>query len=371
MSLLLFLEKKMPPAVFARLRRLFSIKQRFLLGRISTSGRLCSLYYTFFSSAFRREQQAVAAGLALHHSPVDQNSNRTLLRRNIHRIEKGLLMRPRRERFALAYIVDTATCYRECTQAECANEWAKDLAWAHDILERYFEVVQGGDQVELAREIFLNVDQPLEEKGGRIPYSRSGLCRVYYADFAHLAKRRRSVRWFLQTPVPHALIDKAVEVAAESPTACNRQPFFYRFFDEPEALRCLRPLPLGTAGFGHNIPVLCAVIGDLSAYYGERDRHGIYVDAALSIMTFMYALETLGLSSCSLNWSDIESLEKRAERLLGLKKHERIVMFIALGYPDPQGLVAFSQKKDLYSLRSYNQPTIVSEEKDAVSVQKK
>ncbi len=303
----------------------------------------------------------MAAGLALHHSPTDQNSNRTLLRRNIHRIEKGLLMRPRRDRFALSYIVDTVNCYTECTKAERAEEWLKDLAWAHDILEHYFEVVQGGNQVERAREIFLHVDQPAEEKGGRIPYSRRGSCRVPFDDFAHLAKRRRSVRWFLQTHVPHALIDKAVEVAAESPTACNRQPFFYRFFDDPEALKCLRPLPLGTAGFDHNIPVLCAVIGDLSAYYGERDRHGIYVDASLSIMSFMYALETLGLSSCSLNWSEIESLEKRAERMLGLKNHERIIMFIALGYPDPQGLVAFSQKKDLRSLRSYNQPTVVPE----------
>lgn len=360
MSLLLFFEKRMPPAVFARMRRVFSMKQRLLLHKISGSGRLCSFYYFFFSSAFRREQQAVAAGLALHHSPADENSNRTLLRRNIHRIEKGLLMRPRREHFALSYILDTVNCYADCTKAERADEWAVDLAWAHDILETYFEVVHGGDQVERAREVFRYIDQPAEESGGRIPYSRRGSCRVSFEDFAHLAKRRRSVRWFLQTPVPHALVDQAVEVAAESPTACNRQPFFYRFFDDPEALECLRPLPLGSAGFGHNIPMLCAVIGDLSAYFGERDRHGIYVDAALSIMSFMYALETLGLSSCSLNWSDIESQERRAEKLLGLKKHERIIMFIALGYPDPQGLVAFSQKKDLYSLRSFNQPTVSS-----------
>lgn len=359
MSLLFSLEKKMPPAVFAWMRSAFSLKQRLVLKPISGSRLLCSLYYAFFSPAFRREQQAVAAGLALHHSPADQNSKRTLLRRNIHRIEKGLLMQPRRESFALSYIVDTVNCYKECSKVDCAAEWAKDLAWAHDILVHYFEVVQGGDQVERAREIFLHVDQPAEEKGGRIPYSRRGSSRVSYDDFAHLARRRRSVRWFLQTPVPHGLIDKAVEVAGEAPTACNRQPFFYRFFDDPEALKCLRPLPRGTAGFEHNIPMLCAVIGDLSAYYGERDRHGIYVDASLSIMSFMYALETLGLSSCALNWSDIESQEKEAEEMLGLKKHERIIMFMALGFPDPQGLVAFSQKKDLRSLRSFNQPTVV------------
>jgi len=107
--------------------------------------------------------------------------------------------------------------------------------------------------------------------------------------------------------------------------------------------------------------MLCAVIGDLSAYYGERDRHGIYIDSSLSIMSFMYALETLGLSSCPLNWPDIETLERRAENLLELKRHERVIMFIAIGYPDPQGLVAYSQKKDLHSLRSFNQPKLAAD----------
>ena len=348
----------MPPTVFAWIHQFFDMKERFLLAHLSRSRLLCNLYYAFISPVFRREQQAVTAGLALLHSPSDQNSNRTVLRRNIHRLEKGLLMRPRRNSFALSYIVDTASCYEKCCNDDSAANWAKDLAWAHDILEHYFEVVEGGEQVETAREIFLRAPSPSEEKGGRIPYSRRSSCRVSFDDFMHLAKHRRSVRWFLQTPVPHTLIDKAVEVAAEAPTACNRQPFFYRFFDDPDALNCLRPLPLGTAGFEHNIPVLCAVIGDLSACYGAHDRHEIYVDASLSVMTFMYALETMGLSSCPLNWSEIESQEKEAERLLGLKKHERVIMFIALGYPDPQGLVAFSQKKDLPGLRSYNQPKI-------------
>ncbi len=163
MSLMVFLEKKLSPAVLAWLRRAFSMKQRIVLRGISTSGWLCTLYYTFFSRAFRREQQAVAAGLALHHSRVDQNSKRTLLRRNIHRIENGLLMRPRRDRFALSYIVDTVNCYKDCSTADRAAEWAKDLAWAHDILEQYFAVVTGGEQAERALD---NISRHRSSLGG-------------------------------------------------------------------------------------------------------------------------------------------------------------------------------------------------------------
>ena len=81
----------------------------------------------------------------------------------------------------------------------------------------------------------------------------------------------------------------------------------------------------------------------------------IYIDASLSAMAFMYALETMGLSSCPINWPDIEEREKKAEKLLNLRQEERIIMAISLGYPDPEGLVAYSAKKDLDQIRSYNE----------------
>jgi hypothetical protein len=39
---------------------------------------------------------------------------------------------------------------------------------------------------------------------------------------------------------------------------------------------------------------------------------------------------------------------------IGLEADERPVMCIAVGYPDPDGLVAYSQKKPLGQLRRYN-----------------
>ncbi len=68
-------------------------------------------------------------------------------------------------------------------------------------------------------------------------------------------------------------------------------------------------------------------------------------DASLAAMQFMLALETLGLASCPINWPDIEPLERRMDRELGLPPHLRPVMLIALGYPDPKGGVPYSAKK--------------------------
>ncbi|MGH2624131.1 MAG: nitroreductase family protein, partial [Sphingobacterium sp.] len=84
------------------------------------------------------------------------------------------------------------------------------------------------------------------------------------------------------------------------------------------------------------------------------DRHVIYIDASLASMSFMLALETMGLSSCAINWPDIETREQKMDKFLNLKAHQRALMCIGVGYPDPEGLVAYSEKRPLDQIRKYN-----------------
>ena len=149
------------------------------------------------------------------------------------------------------------------------------------------------------------------------------------------------------------MIDKAVEVAVQSPSACNRQPYRFVVFDDPASVAQASRLPMGVAGFDHNFPAIVAVVGRLRAYPHVRDRHVIYIDGALAAMSFMFALETQGVSSCSINWPDIPEREEAAAKLLKLDPDERIVMFISLGYAADTGLVPYSQKLSLEEARSY------------------
>src|SRR5690554_5698626 len=76
------------------------------------SGFLSSLYYTVFNSSFNRENQAVLAGKVKHiKEAVEIKSNYFLLVRNTHRLEKGLLMRPRRDVFGTEFITETIDSY--------------------------------------------------------------------------------------------------------------------------------------------------------------------------------------------------------------------------------------------------------------------
>lgn len=345
-----------PQSGIDKIKHIRNAYNRSILGLFSSSSLLSSLYYAFFSSAFRREHHGVLFGKYKYSQLIESDENSSyLLRRNIHRLEKGLLMKPRKDIFATAYIGETVDSYKKILLNKNRNIEKQELQWFHDVLQEYFSIVGSEPKINRAKQKFLTLNHFCNQQQS-IPYKRNldKPTSVNYEQFWELCQRRRSVRWYLPQPVPRELLDKAISAAALSPSACNRQPFEFRIFDKPELVEQVSSMPMGTVGFNHNFPVIIAVVGKLRAYFSERDRHVIYIDASLAAMSFMYALETLGLSSCPINWPDIEMKEQKISSFLNLEPDERVIMLISVGYPDPEGMVAYSQKKTLNQIRRYN-----------------
>lgn len=317
------------------------------------SGFLASLYYAFFSSAFQREHRAVLSGKVNHQK---ENGKFYLLVRNIHRLEKGLLMRPRRNTFGMRYISETVDAFCRLSKSESFNSHREQFQWFGDVLNEYFTVVTLNSQLMALKNKFEKQNHSSLKHPLKIPYNRrqKDFSKISFEEFYLLTKQRRSVRWFEKRKVPRELIDKALLAANQSPSACNRQPFEYFIIDDPKFLKTAVKLPMGTAGYDHSIPMLVIAVGNLDAYFSERDRHLIYIDTSLANMAFMLALETLGLSSCPINWPDIEGREQAMSEFLQLKKYQRPIMCIGVGYPDAQGMVAFSEKRQIENLRKYN-----------------
>ncbi|MBQ0744707.1 MAG: nitroreductase family protein [Pseudomonas sp.] len=317
------------------------------------------VHYAFFSDAFDHEAQAVVEGQLRHvRNRSGVESSNFFLRRAVHRIEKGLIMQPRRDVFALDYIEQTVEAYSRSLGGSVDSY---EICWAHDVLAAYFEMSATHPVINRARERFLAFKSPhdiaddLRHEGeSRVPFAAGdAVAPVSYASFTQLCMKRRSVRWYDGRAVPRQIIDQAVELAVQSPSACNRQPFRFIVFDDPQDIAQVSELPMGVAGFNHNFPAMVAIVGRMRAYPHARDRHVIYIDGALAAMSFIYALETLGVSSCSINWPDIPERERAATKLLGLEPDERIVMFISLGYAAHESLVPYSQKISLEEARVY------------------
>jgi nitroreductase len=301
---------------------------------------------------YRREMGVVAGGLRLHRSRVPAGSGSSAaLRRGIHRIEKGLSMRPRLPVFAEDYILETVEAFAEL--ARSPNAEPLELRWAYRVLEAYFGLVSETPIIAAARARFTSLES-LSDEGSEqpIPFSFRGSRRdsVSIDSFKELCAGRHSVRWFLDRSVPRECIDRAVICASMSPSACNRQPYFFRYLEGRDQASQVAEIAMGTGGYSHQIPALVVVLGDWSAIEFERDRHLPYIDGSLAAMSFMLALETMGLASCAINWPDIEDRERTMDRVLELPVHIRPIMLIAVGYPDPDGLVPYSQKKPTSSL---------------------
>lgn len=270
------------------------------------------------------------------------------LRRAIHRLEKGLTMRPRASIFALDYIDEAVDFY--VTAMASNNGEPGELRWAHDVLQLYFATVDSHPRIDSARAKFAET-MPTVEVGagatGHVPYEYSNLppVSVGYSDLMALVRHRKSVRWFLEREVPLEFLHMALDAALQAPSACNRQPFLWRVVNSAERAKRVAEIAMGTVGYAHNIPCVVVVLGDFGAFEHSRDRHVPYIDASLAAMQFMLALETLGLASCPINWPDIAKLERRMGAELGLPPHVRPVMLIAVGYADPLGLVAYSERR--------------------------
>ena len=73
---------------------------------------LASIYYSLFSRTFGREHKAVLAGKIAYEQNLKRiGESSILLRRNIHKLEKGLIMQPRRDIFAEGVIEETIEFY--------------------------------------------------------------------------------------------------------------------------------------------------------------------------------------------------------------------------------------------------------------------
>lgn len=351
-----FLKKHIPTNLVNIVKIIrFNIEMK--IGAVASKSRKITDIYYAIGDAFSNEHNAVLKGrLAYHISHKDIGDSCALLRRNTHRLEKGLIMRPRRSVFAEGFILETVECYQNAIVSPRLAQ--NEKKWATDVLDEYFRIIGSTKVTDRARSSYEEA-----RKRANIEFDAASLIPAYESSFKpytynqlpksaitideleKLFVKRRSVRWYKKSLVPKELLQKAANLASLAPSACNRQPYRFAFCNDKGKAVAIAKCAEGTAGFAENVPAIIAIIGDLSSYPYERDRHLIYIDGSLGAMQLMLALETLGLSSCSINWPEVDASERKIRKIIDLEDYERVVMLLAVGYADTEGGIPFSQKK--------------------------
>lgn len=166
-----------------------------------------------------------------------------------------------------------------------------------------------------------------------------------FVAFSHLSDMRRSVRDFRSGPVPAEVLANAVSVAKLSPSACNRQPCRVHAFADREEIDALLMFQNGNRGFGHTAPLLLVLTAEANGFFDASERYQPYVDGGLFAMSLIYALQAQGLSSCCLNWCVEPATDYQAHIRANIRESEIIVMYIAVGYAQPNAVVPRSPRR--------------------------
>ena len=269
------------------------------------------------------------------------------LRRDIHRLEKGLANEQPRSVFAESFIRETID--RLARVKRSAEPEGNTIAWAEAVLNQYFGMCQDTEIVREARVRYQSL-VPENAQPTWCPYleqDRPSL-DVGFDALYQLALRRRSVRYYIDKTVEFDVVEKAMRVAALCPSACNRQSFRFLFYNDKHIVRDISQMPGGFAGC--QVPSIVVVVGSYRGYFDERDVLVPIIDASLAAMAFLFALETLGLSSVCMNWPALPDRDEAIRRLIHLEDDEFVAMLIGVGYPDPEGKIPYSGKRDINRL---------------------
>lgn len=165
-------------------------------------------------------------------------------------------------------------------------------------------------------------------------------------SFFDLAFSRSSIRNFNgQANIED--INKAVEVSINTPSVCNRKPWKVHYYQKKEDIQRLLKFQNGNLGFRDNIPGLIIITGNLKEMEFAYERHQIFTEGGLFSMTLIYALQSLGIGTCCLNWCSKPLNDWKTHKEAKIPHDEEIIMFMAVGLYDNNIKVTVSPKKPI------------------------
>jgi len=145
-------------------------------------------------------------------------------------------------------------------------------------------------------------------------------------------RTRRSIRKYLDRPVPEELVQTLLAAAMQAPSARNQQPWQFVVIDDGAILAKI-PKFMPNAAMAAEAPLAILVCGDLSL---EKSPGYWMVDCAAAVENMLLAAHSLGLGAV---WCGVYPREKRMEslrQLISLPKNVIAHSLVVLGYAAEQ-----------------------------------
>jgi nitroreductase len=272
-----------------------------------------------------------------------------LVTMDYHRLEKGLSLRSPRPDFGASTASDL---FRNLQILQDLNHRTSTWHIALGVLHKYiaFRRDNGCDvqQLEkLANELGRKDEEHLPTCGGTIDIVANDILSAAKTCPEAFFNSRHSIRDFSSAHVDRELVQSAVKIALRSPSVCNRQPWRVIAIDNPSTLGKVLELQNGNRSFRSQIPCVLTVFCDLTQFVSVGERNQAWIDGGMFSMSLVYALHSLGLGTCCLNWSVELETDTQLRQQLRLPESAAVVMMIAVGHLPERLKVASSARKSV------------------------
>jgi nitroreductase len=250
-----------------------------------------------------------------------------------HVIEKGLTMPEPRLGFGVEIM---KALIKHCNQysTQVCNSDSEHFYHALSVIAEY-KTFHDNNSFPLD----INVSRSIEElllkfmstkSSMQISITKEEYFKHSYSSFIDFSSSRHSLRNYSGS-VEIGQIEKAVKLAQNAPSACNRQPSRVYIIQNKNLLKQILAIQTGNRGFGHLADKFIILTAELGGYLSLRERNDVYINGGIYAMNLLYALHYYQIGACTLNWCSMPDQDIELRKICDIKPSENILLMIACG----------------------------------------
>ena len=270
-----------------------------------------------------------------------------------HSVEKGLLYRSPKDRFAKDRILSLHRYLSE--DIIVAKRGNTQIEVAYKIMCQYYEMhkekgVDIGDYYTIIQyEMYKNLldRNYTNDFGGAIYFTQSDFYNANQANFYDFSYSRKSIRNFTGKKIDFSQIKLAIQLASNAPSVCNRQASKVYLIEDKQKIDSLLKIQGGFTGYTDNVVQLLIVTIDRNYFYTIGERNQFYIDGGIFLMNLLYSLHYYKIANCPANWGKTIQEEKLVETCIHLPHSEKIICMVPIGLANDDFKVCLSKRRDV------------------------
>ena len=187
-----------------------------------------------------------------------------------------------------------------------------------------------------------------DQRTGAYILTKDQLKKDYDIDYKKFIMSRHSTRNYKNEPLKIEDIEKAIEMAKYSASACNRQYIKVHYYSNEKMKKNVIDYAIGKGGLYLKGVNTFIITFDVNGLMGFGERNQGYYNAGLFSTNLVNAFHSLGIGTCFIQFANSVQEEEELKKENDIPEYERIAVILFAGYYDEKSIFAVSPRKDNY-----------------------